>query len=194
MDRIRQVAHLDHPPGSRFEYAPVDGVLLAAVVEAATGRDLPALIGERIAAPLGLDLTVGATAGDAVVGHQTRAGVPVPVVDQWAAIRAGEVLATPSDLVRWADNRRTGAVGGSALTAAAVDDTVATGINGGRYGAGVFLDADGAVDHFTWWPGFSVTLVGSSGRDRAIALACNDDSVPSGTIMRALRRIWFDGP
>lgn len=192
IDRARQVTRLDRPPGSRFEDAAIDDALLAAVVEAASGRELGPLIEERIGAPLGLHLSVG-EAGP-VVGHRAVGGVSTPVPDGPAPESGGGIRATPSDLVRWADNRRTGVVGGPALTSDATEGTVPTGVNGGRYGAGVYLDADGGVDQTGSSPGYAVALSVRPGGDRAIALACNDDSVPSATIMQALRRIWFSGP
>lgn len=193
LEALRQVQTLDFPPGKRFDYSDSNYVLLAAVAEAVGGQDLPDLLHARIAAPLGLDLVMdtGDQVPRRVTGYESAGGDPVAVVEHWSPYGDGGVQATPSDLVRWADNFRTGSVGGSELSAAQLTDLVPTGVNGSRYGAGVFVNADGTVGHPGTWLGFTAVFGISPDRRRAIAVTCNDDSIRAGTIMAELSRIWF---
>ena len=63
-------------------------------------------------------------------------------------MRSAGIETTPSERVRWADNYRTGAVGGSRLLADVVVDS-----GPARYGAGIFEDIDGTLGHSGGAPG-----------------------------------------
>lgn len=195
LDALRGVKTLDFDPGSRFEYSDSNYVLLAGIAETVAGQDLPALIRERIAGPLGLGLvldTVDAVPGR-VTGYENLGGIRTPVQEIWEPYGDGGVQASPTDLVRWADNFRTGTVGGPDLLRAQLDDLEPTDRPGESYGAGLFVQADGSFGHPGFWLGFVSRLEVRSDRLRSVAVTCNDDGVHIGTLTAALTDIWL-GP
>jgi CubicO group peptidase (beta-lactamase class C family) len=79
---------------------------------------LPQVLAERVFEPLGLDMTMDPSAQlpDKAISYRKVLGGNYEVVDwAWTQVRDGGIQATPSELVRWADNFRTGDLGGSTL-------------------------------------------------------------------------------
>lgn len=113
-----------------------------------------------------------------------------PSSSGWSQVGDGSFHTTPSELVRWADNYRTGAVGGDRLLEATTSGAVPIGPGYGKYGAGIEIAEDGALSHLGGWSGF-VTAFGITGdRETAIAVSCNSDAADLGTIAEGLRIIW----
>ena len=108
-----------------------------------------------------------------------------------APLTAGTAPSNPGELARWADNYRTGSVGGEPLHEAITQGTVATGSpDGSRYGPGIQIGADGALSHLGGWAGY-VTIFGiTADRSTAIALSCNSPDVAARQIAEGLRIIW----
>jgi CubicO group peptidase (beta-lactamase class C family) len=194
---IGAIAELDFPPGDRPDYSNSNYFLLADVVRAVTGRPLQDVVRELLLEPLGLALQYD-DAGwnpDTTDPSSARGYVRDPVSGEWAlgGIRwethgdAG-IQATPSELVRWADNYRTGRVGGSRLLADALPEAGA-----GRYGAGIIEEDDGSLGHSGSAPGHLADFYVSPDRRTGIAVACNGDRGSQSTIRPlavALRQEW----
>jgi hypothetical protein len=100
---------------------------------------------------------------------------------------------TPSQLVRWADNYRTGTVGGpswlSANLAGAVDTQLGDGV---RYGAGIFERPDGSLWHNGSFTGFMSEFWVSSDRSTSVAPSCNvdTDGIDLDGMTETLSLIW----
>jgi CubicO group peptidase (beta-lactamase class C family) len=88
-------------------------------VRSVSGMPLPRFLQERIFEPVGLTMTMDPTADipDKATGYaDARDGRGPQAADwRWEQIGGTGIQATPSDLVRWADNYRTGKVGGRRL-------------------------------------------------------------------------------
>lgn len=96
-------------PGSRYSYSTYGYNLLAAVLEAASGRTFAALLDEEVRRPLGLDRTMLEPSGRWAVGQarpytRDSAGRAVParavdLSDRWPA---GGVVSSAEDVARFA--------------------------------------------------------------------------------------------
>jgi CubicO group peptidase (beta-lactamase class C family) len=104
-DQLRLIrdAPLLSAPGERFSYSSPGYVLLARIVEHATGQPYRSFLAQEIFEPLGLESTFagkGDGQPDLTAGH--RAGVPVPSFELTTAnIGTGDVWSTAPDLARW---------------------------------------------------------------------------------------------
>jgi CubicO group peptidase (beta-lactamase class C family) len=187
---IAERPHTNFPPGSRFTYSNSNYVLLAEVVQRASGQPLPEFAGDRIFEPLGLDMAIDPSGADPdnPDGSSARPYLRDPVTgdwqpggSRWTQVGDGSVRTTPSELVRWADNYRTGELGGDPLLEAQLAD--AAGIEAGeRYAAGIVVRREGELWHNGSWAGFLSTFTVSADRRLAVAVSCNGDAGPSSPI------------
>lgn len=162
---------LQFKPGTRFDYSNSNYLLLGEIVHRASGQPLPEFLSAEIFQPLGLAMVVdpvGKVPNKAVSyekgtgGNRSEYRVGNPA---WEQIGDGGIQTTPSQLARWADNYRTGSVGGLKLLEAQLAGAVETEPGGGdRYGAGIVSRADGTLDHAGAWAGFVTAFHISSDR------------------------------
>jgi CubicO group peptidase (beta-lactamase class C family) len=200
LSEIAGVEALGFPPGNRFQYSSSNYALMTEVVRAVTGTPLAELVRERVFEPLGLNMEYDASGWDpdTTDPSSARGYQRDPTTGEWglAGTRwephgdAG-IQTTPSELVRWADNYRTGQVGGDAL----LDDVMADATEVGRvrYGAGIVERDDGDLWHDGAAPGHLTDFRISEDRATAIAVACNGDRGSSSAIRyvaTALHQIW----
>ena len=159
-----------------------------------SGKPLPQLLTAEIFRPLGLAMVldpVGHTSHKAV--SYTKANGEYQVADSlWEQIGDGGIQTTPSQLVHWADNYRTGAVGGQKL----LDDQLAGAVEtepGGadRYGAGIYLMANGTLDHDGAWAGFVTEFRISKDRHKSLAISCNTDKQDVQALADSLAKLWM---
>lgn len=197
---IRGAGELNFEPGRFFEGNGSNYLLLAEVVQSASGQSLPDFLRDRLFAPVQLEFESAAqAAADTAVNYAEVLGEPQPALPNGLLANGpGLQLGTPNDLVRWADNYRTGAVGGRELLAAVEHGAVPIGPNPGvsSYGAGVFVRVDGSLEHSGWAPGeFSYFSV-SPDRHTTIAFICNDGrgQDQQERMIQGLRQIWFGIP
>lgn len=190
---IASVATLPDGAGSTFAYSNSNYLLLAEVAEAASGISLAQFLAERVFDPLALDMRLepGFSSPDVATPFARQGDTFVETGSRWTQLGDGSVFATPSELARWADNYRTGTVGGKAFLNAITQGAVVTGSpDGSRYGAGIQIGADGALSHLGGWAGY-VTFFGvTADRSTAIALSCNSPDVAADQIAEGLRIIW----
>jgi CubicO group peptidase (beta-lactamase class C family) len=199
LDVVAGVTDLKFEPGSTHEYSNSNYLLLAEVVQAASGQPLGQFLASRVFKPLHLDMAVqpGDRAADVAVGYQRLNRQLSPVDPQWQQVGDGAVITTPTELARWGDNYRTGQVGGPQLLAAITDRSVATATDpqAPRYGAGVYLLPNGFLGHNGGWGGHLTVLTISPDRRTTLAVSCNrdDDQDMWQNLLGGLHDIWFAG-
>lgn len=182
---VRAIARQrDLEPGEGYLYSNSGYVLLAEVVQRVSGLTLPEFLAERVFRPLdlGLELPVGpASAGETVSYDAQGARVEIG----WHPLGPSGILGTPSELVRWADQYRTGPLVGVDFADGAVDNG-----EGGRYGAGISVQADGSLRHDGRIGGFISTFQVSADRELAIVVMCNGHAADRFGIADGLRAVW----
>ncbi len=182
-------------PGTTFEYSNSNYLLLAEIVHRVSGMPLPQFLRERIFGPLDLDMamdTTGKIPGMAISYAQGPAGNRLRVADSpWEQVGDDGIKSTPSDLVRWADNYRTGKIGGKALLDAQLAGRVPDPA-GGDYGAGIEVTRDGSLKHGGSWAGFRTAFLVTPDRSTAFAVSCNADyhRPTAHSLTARLRTIW----
>jgi CubicO group peptidase (beta-lactamase class C family) len=194
---IAAIAELDFPPGNRFQYSNSNYFLLGEVVRAVDGRPVQDVVRERLFGPLGLDMEFDPSGWDpdTTDPSSARGYVRNPATGEWepAGVRwetngdAG-IQTTPSELVRWGDNYRTGRVGGSRLLTDALPEDGPV-----PYGAGIFEADDDSLGHGGGAPGYLTEFMVSADRATAIAVACNGDRGSQSAIRQvaaALKTEW----
>jgi len=143
--KISAAKSLRFQPGTKWEYSNSNYLLLGMVIERVSGQSLGAFRRERIFDPLQLRMV--AEAGQEIPGRARAYSQPGSEFEEVDGhiyfLGPGGIWSTPADLVRWADNYRTGNVGGPALMRV-LDGAQDTGLDsapwtGARYGAGIFI-------------------------------------------------------
>src|SRR5262249_29716666 len=121
LQAVAAVRKLEFKPGSRFEYSNSNYLLLGDIVRRTAGQPLPQFLDAQIFRPLGLAMVmdpVGTIFGKALSYEKDTSGAPGQYkvsISPWEQIGDGGIQTSPSELVRWADNYRTGKVGGPTL-------------------------------------------------------------------------------
>ncbi len=193
---------LDFTPGSRWEYSNSNYLLLGEVVASAAKRPLSAFLTATIFRPTKRFMVMDPTAqlpNKATSYIRPKKDGTLRVADsKWEQVGDGAIQTTPIDLVKWADNYRTGRIGGRKLLRAQLAGAVK--FDAGRYGAGIFIRKDGSLHHGGSWAGFLTAFEVSADRHTAIAVTCNSvdynfadnvSAAPSERIPRELQAIWF---
>jgi CubicO group peptidase (beta-lactamase class C family) len=184
-------------PGSRFEYSNSNYLLLAEIVHRVSGQRLPDFLTDQVFEPLDLDMVmdkVAAIPGKATpytldTPNPSTPGAPVAGGSGWAQVGSGGIQTTPVELVRWADNYRTGRVGGQDLLDAQLADAVDDD-QGSRYGAGIARRPDGTLLHSGGWDGFVAHFQVSPDRKLAVAVTCNTDKPDPEAVAASLAKTW----
>jgi len=172
-------------PGSEFEYSNTGYFLLGLVVARVAGVSLGTFVERELFEPLGMDASVVRDDADLDVPEGaegylvTGDGGFEPDTTNWEQVGDGAVWTSVDDLLRWADNLTTFAVGGAALRAGMLtpgprpDDEEGLGYGGGLSLGGGFIEHSGA------WAGFLSELVVVPATDTAVVVLCNrDDAYP----------------
>lgn len=192
LDALAEV-DLDAEPGERFAYSNSNYLLLAEVVAAVDGRDLPTFLDEEVFGPLAMDATMSfpPPSPDLAVSYVWEDGWVV-ADSAWTQVGDGAVRTTPSELARsgslywssespWAD-------------LAEVRDEVGFEADGVTYSLGIDeLDLDGkqAFTHDGAWSGFETSFIAVPDDRTTVAITCNspDAEVPDDAQDRLLD-IW----
>ncbi|SDO21349.1 serine hydrolase domain-containing protein [Actinacidiphila guanduensis] len=97
-------ARLRHPPGTRWHYSNFGLALLGPALEEAAGAPYAELLDRRVLGPLGLTATaVGTAATERATGYRGDGRTPLPPTDMAAFAPAGGVVATPADVLAYAE-------------------------------------------------------------------------------------------
>jgi CubicO group peptidase (beta-lactamase class C family) len=188
---LATVPSLGFAPGSRWEYSSSNYVLLAEVVKQVSGQPLPDFFSSRIFQPLQLNMVMDSELAnpEKALSYAKDAKGFSALDFHWDTVGPGGIHTTPHELVRWADNYRTGAVGGEdLLTAQTADPVQAQGAY--RYGAGIVVNQDGMLWHDGDWEGFLTSFWVSDDRRTAVAVSCNINEGAAGPIATTLMSLW----
>jgi CubicO group peptidase (beta-lactamase class C family) len=194
LQAVAALPKLKFAPGSQFEYSNSNYLLLGEIVHRVAREPLPQFLAEQIFRPLGLAMVLdptGQTPGKAIA-YESDSDDYHAETSGWEQVGDGGIQTTPTQLVGWADNYRTGRVGGPELLRAQLSGAVLTDSGGGdRYGAGIFLLANGTLDHDGEWGGFVSALRVSKDRTTSVAISCNTDEQDPETLAASIAKLWM---
>jgi CubicO group peptidase (beta-lactamase class C family) len=194
LQTLAAVPKLNFKPGSQFGYSDSNYLLLGEVVHRASGQPLPQFLSAQIFGPLGLGMVmdpVGQIPHKAVSYAGRGDGYRV-VAMAWEQIGDGAVQATPGQLVQWADNYRTGRVGGPRLLEAQLSGAVEIGPGMPvRYGAGIYLKADDTLAHDGASAAFVTAFRVSKDRLTSVAVSCNTDNQIPEALADSIAKLWM---
>jgi CubicO group peptidase (beta-lactamase class C family) len=188
------VPKLEFQPGSQFEYSNSNYLLLGEIVHRVAREPLPRFLSERIFQPLGLLMVLDPTGPipDKAVAYENGSEGYRATKSDWEQVGDGGIQTTPTQLVYWADNYRTGRVGGSDLLDAQLTGAVSTEPGGAdRYGAGIYLLGNGTLDHDGAWGGFVTAFRVSKDRTTSLAISCNTDKQDPEALADDLAKLWM---
>ncbi|OBK43107.1 serine hydrolase [Mycobacterium sp. 1081908.1] len=194
LQAVAGVPKLEFQPGSQFEYSNSNYLLLGEIVRRVAHQPLPQFLADQIFRPLGLAMVLDPTGPvpDKAVAYERSGDGYRATSSGWEQVGDGGIQTTPSQLVGWADNYRTGRVGGPALLDAQLAGAVPTEPGGAdRYGAGIYLMANGTLDHDGAWGGFVSAFRVSKDRNTSLAVACNTDRQDPETLADSLAKLWM---
>jgi CubicO group peptidase (beta-lactamase class C family) len=187
--------NLEFEPGTKYEYSNSNYLLLGEIVHQVSGQPLPEFLNAQIFRPLGLAMVMSPNAKlpDKALSYEKGDSGAYSVADShWEQVGDGGIQTTATQLVRWADNYRTGKVGGQTLLDAQLAGAVKTEPGGEeRYGAGIALRADGTLEHDGAWAGFLTDFRISKDRRTSVAVSCNADSRNPAAIAESLGHLWM---
>ncbi len=192
---LAKVPELQFEPGSVFDYSNSNYLLLAEIVQQVSGQPLPAFLSAAVFTPLDLGMTMEAKVlpGSALpYEYDDGSGEYTMAASAWEQVGDGAIQTTPSQLVRWADNYRTGKVGGPKLLEAQTAGAVETEPGGDdRYGAGIFVLPDGSLNHDGSWSGSVTAFNVSADRSRSVAVSCNTGNQDPQAMADELESLWM---
>ncbi|BBX04742.1 hypothetical protein BST36_08285 [Mycolicibacterium moriokaense] len=195
VEALAKVPELQFEPGSQFDYSNSNYLLLADIVQQASGQPLPAFLSAHVFKPLDLAMTMDPRVlPDSAQPYEydDSTGDYTLAVTAWEQVGDGAVQTTPSQLVRWADNYRTGKVGGPELLEAQTAGAVKTDPDGDeRYGAGLFVLPNGELYHDGSWSGSVTAFHVSPDRRTSIAVSCNTGNQDPEAIAEELSNLWL---
>lgn len=193
LQTLTTVSELEFQPGTRFEYSNSNYLLLGEVVRRVSAQPLPQFLSTAIFRPLGLamEMNPDVKIPKKAVSYENDGGHYRVADSAWQQIGDGAIQTTPSQLVHWADNYRTGRVGGPKLLEAQLAGAVPTEPGGAdRYGAGIYLMANGTLDHDGAWAGFLTEFRISKDRRTSVAVSCNTDKQDPESLADSLWQLW----
>ncbi|CAN5384984.1 serine hydrolase [soil metagenome] len=170
--------------GEGFLYSNSNYVLLAEVVTRVTGLSLPDFLAQNIFQPLGLNMVMSPTlaAPDIALPYDDNHQL---FVSGWTLYGPTGIITTPSELVRWGDQYRTGNIIQDDFSAGAVYEA-----EGEYYAAAMDIEVDGDLNHTGLWGGYISEFTVSEDRHTVIAVTCNGHNGNRFGIADALWAIW----
>jgi CubicO group peptidase (beta-lactamase class C family) len=195
--KISAAKRLRFQPGTKWEYSNSNYLLLGVIIERVSGQPLGTFLRERIFDPLQLRMVAGPS--PEISGRARAYSQPGSEFENvswhFYGLGPGGIWSTPADLVRWADNYRTGNVGGQALLMRVFDGAEDTGVEssrypGARYGAGIFVLPDNRLVHDGDFEGFESSFIVSPDRQSAAAVLCNRFESTPDILTEVLASIW----
>ena len=194
LQALAAVANLQFKPGTQFAYSGSNYLLLGEIVHRVSGEPLPQFLSANIFRPLDLAMVmdpVGQIPHKAVSYAGGSDGYRV-TSSAWEQVGDGGIQTTPSQLVYWADNYRTGRVGGSTLLDAQLNGAVPTDSGrGDRYGAGIYLLPNGVLFHDGEWGGYVTAFRISKDRLTSVAVSCNTDEQDPAALAESIGKFWM---
>jgi CubicO group peptidase (beta-lactamase class C family) len=195
--KISAAKNLRFQPGTKWEYSNSNYLLLGVVIEHVSGQPLGTFLREKIFAPVQLRMVadLGQEIPSQARSYRRPESASENVNWHFYALGPAGIWSTSADLVRWADNYRTGSVGGPALLSKVLDEAPETGLEsrygaGIRYGAGMFIMADNTLANNGHFEGFRSMFSVSPDRKSAVAVLCNHAESKPDILTEGLAFIW----
>jgi CubicO group peptidase (beta-lactamase class C family) len=190
LNLIYRQENLNFPPGTEYQYSNTNYLLLAEVVEAATGSTLQAFADENLFDPLGMRSTHFHDDRTHVIRNRAVGYAPaeqgVRMVHPWnqEEVGAGGLYASIEDLAQWDHNFDTQAVGGTDF--AEQMTTRGRLANGDTldYAFGLYVDTyrgEPTVGHGGGFTGFRTQYLRFPDADHTIIVLCNSTSADAST-------------
>lgn len=182
LDVLSRQRGLNFPTGTRWQYSNSNYVLLAIVVERASGQRFRDFVRRRWFEPLGMTASLVRDDHTEVIpnrarGYQATSDSTWTVDDSnWEETGDGSVQTTVRDLARWADNLRTGRVGGQALVRKMVQPGALDDGTPVTYAAGLTVDRWRGltrVAHGGSWAGYRADLLLFPEPGLSVLTTCN---------------------
>lgn len=202
LDTLARQQALNFEPGTRFLYSNSNYVLLATVVERASGKSLASFARDAIFKPLGMDSTQFDTDGPAVprraTSYQARIGGFHPMNSALQVVGDGGVLSTVADLAKWHANLLANKLGKA--DPALVKKLTTPGTPPGSplaYACGLVVDSfRGAprIGHNGNWLGFNAATVLFPDRKTSVFALGNDGRNDCGEIAQKVSEIVLGLP
>lgn len=144
VDVVQRQPELQNKPGTKWNYNNTGYQLLADVIATVSGMSFPEYMDDRVFGPLGMNRTMiraprsqvvpGSARGYTMSDGSYREGIDLP-----AAMGAGGIYATLSDLAKWIDNFNTHELGGPGAYEQMTTPYVLANGDTTAYGLGVFV-------------------------------------------------------
>lgn len=194
LQTLAAVPHLNSKPGEKFAYSNSNYLLLGEIVHRISGTPLPQFLSDNIFRPLDLTMVMDpiAQVPHKAIPYTGGSQGYLAASSAWEQVGDGAIQTTPSQLVQWADNYRTGRVGGPKLLAAQLAGAVEIGPGVPvHYGAGIYIKADGSLDHDGAWLGFVAAFRVSKDRLTSVAVSCNTDDQVAEALAESIAKVWM---
>jgi len=202
LDLVYRQQGLNFRPGTEYRYSNTNYLLLAEVVEAATGSTLREYADEHLFGPLEMRSThfhddrTHVIANRAVGYARTERGFEMVHPWDWEEVGSGGLYSSAQDLARWDQHFDTETVGGEGFTeqmrtrgVLASGDTLdyAFGLDIGTY------RGQPTVQHGGSFTGFRTHYLRFPEAGRSVVVLCNMDSANPGTYARRVADIVLEG-
>jgi CubicO group peptidase (beta-lactamase class C family) len=178
LDALAEV-ELDAEPGEVFAYSNSNYLLLAEVVAAVDGRDLPTFLDEEVFEPLDVDAAMSfPSPSPELAMSYVWDDEWVEADSAWTQVGDGAVRTTPGELARFGSTYwRTD---GPWADLAEIRDEIGVEGDDGTYSLGIEeIDLDGrqAFSHDGAWSGFETSFIAVPDDRTTVALTCNSPDV-----------------
>ena len=155
VDVVQRQPALQNEPGTEFNYNNTAFGLAAQIVERVSGQSFDVFMEENVFEPLGMDDTYVRMTPEHIIPGRSVGYRPAPdgtfreATDLWAAVGAGGIYSTVSDLETWAENYRRAQVGHpESIREMTTSYVLANGDSTG-YGYGIFIDDHRGLRHLS---------------------------------------------
>ena len=199
---VEAMVEADNCPGTTYDYSNTGYFLLSLIVERISGTSLKTFAEKRIMQPLGMQHstivdTYPTNIAELARGYAASDNGYCIYESLWENTGDGQVHTTVRDLLAWARNLDSGAVGGRALArqmrepGTLVDGTVldyAAGLELGEY------RETRTIGHGGNWVGYNGMMVWLPERRLAVVALCNFDDPKMTDRTRALIDLFWDIP
>ena len=199
LDVLSRQRALNFPTGTRWQYSNSNYVLLAIVVERVSGQRFRDFVRHRWFEPLGMTASLIRDDHTEVIpnrarGYQASSDSTWTVNDSnWEETGDGSVQTNVRDLARWADNLRTGRVGGADLVRKMVQPGALDDGTPVTYAAGLVVDRWRGltrVAHGGSWAGYRADLLLFPEPALSVLTTCNLGSAnPSALALEVADRV-----
>lgn len=189
------------PPNTVWEYSNSGYVLLATVVERVSKRSMKQFAAENIFEPLGMRQTTIIDRYPAELPKLARGYAPnenktgFDIEDSaWEQVGDGQVHTTTADLLLWAENLRTGRVGGERLMKRMVETGTLNSGDRLDYAAGLGIGEHKGlptVSHGGGWAGYRSQFLVFPQQHFAVSVFCNRGDARPDKLAGAVANIFL---